>query len=165
MGKKLSEKEIKQLKIMSAIEDGMTLHVLIDTENVDSSSYIDLSLLRKGDILELMYTRNSKNISYDVLKKISECKAEILFSKFDVIDITKDLLDFKMVAKGTEIIVKSKRKFVIFVSQDKGFESAIDYLNDNFNNRSIRLDSLYNISENIKNVREKTITVENEYIS
>lgn len=151
MGKQqVTEKEIKQLKIKSAINVGMNLHILVDTENVDSTAYLDLRFLRKDDTLEIMYTRNSKKINYEAIKKISECNANTVYNRFEVIDPTKNLLDFKMVARGAELVVKSKKKFIIFISEDRGFDSAVDYINNNYNNRAIRLNSMMGLEPTLK---------------
>ena len=154
---KINEEEIQEVRLLSIMEK-MPVYYIVDTENVDKSSYVDLSGLRRRDVLEFMYTNNSKGISYDVLNLVSNCQAELKFKQFEVVSAMKNLLDFKMVVEGTSIISKSNKYFVIFVSENKGFDSAVEYINQIYGNRCIRVDKITNLFEEGDKIKEKTKT-------
>lgn len=153
--KSKTEEEIKIEIISKAMKD-KSIYYIVDTENVDKSSYVDLSGLRKKDILKLMYTEHSKCIDYNTLEVIHKCLADIRFKSFGVIHATKDLLDFKMVVEGTSIIAKSNKYFVVFITEDKGFDSAVDYINELYGTRCTRLDKIINIQPEEENNTKKT---------
>lgn len=142
MAKKIS-KTVEE-KIAEAMES-KRIYYIVDTENVDKDSYNDLTGLRKNDVLELMYTSHSKNISYNTLEIIHNCSADIRFKSFSVVQATKNLLDFKMVVEGTSILAKSNKYFVVFVSEDKGFDSAVEHINELYGERCVRVDKITKI--------------------
>ena len=57
----------------------------------------------------------------------------------------KNLLDIKMVVEGTSVIAKSNKYFVVFITEDKGFDSAVEYINELYGTRCTRLDKIINI--------------------
>ena len=81
--KNKTEEEIKIEIISKAMKD-KSIYYIVDTENVDKSSYVDLSGLRKKDILKLMYTEHSQGIDYNTLEVIHKCLADIRFKSFGV---------------------------------------------------------------------------------
>ena len=153
--KNKTEEEIKIEIISKAMKD-KSIYYIVDTENVHKSSYVDLTGLRKKDILKLMYTEHSKCIDYNTLEVIHKCLADIRFKSFGVIQATKDLLDFKMVVEGTSVIAKSNKYFVVFITEDKGFDSAVDYINELYGKRCTRLDKIINIQPEKENNTKKT---------
>ena len=73
--KKNKTEEESKIEIISKAMKDKSLYYIVDTENVRKSCYVDLTGLRKKDVLELMYTEHSKGIDYNTLEVIHNCLA------------------------------------------------------------------------------------------
>lgn len=119
---------------LECINQGYKQVIIVDTENVDSSAYRNLTMFKKEDTIIILETSVSKPLRYNVICKLLNTKAKIEYQ--NVIDTpvgVKNALDFKIVTLATELLSTRKRIFVTIISEDKGYDSAINYLKNKRN--------------------------------
>lgn len=117
---------------LECMNNGFKQVIIVDTENVSSSSFRNLNLFRKEDTIILMETDTSQNLSYAAINKLLNTKAKVLYENLGANQtVGKNELDFKIVVKATELLNTRKNIFITIISDDKGYDSAIRYLKEN----------------------------------
>lgn len=121
---------------------------LIDYENVNSIGLHGIDLLTKNDKVYLFYSEKAESINIDIMNII--IKGNFVFENFKLSKSDKNALDFQLVLfLGT--MIKSLRKPTNFyiISNDNGYQSAIDFAKERFNVDIKKFSSIYNAVNNI----------------
>lgn len=119
----------------------MTLY-FIDTENLGGMwiTYAEKKYREEADCKILAFvTEKSVALSweaFEVFRHFNSKRFEICHAK----NGEKNALDFCLVARLGEEIIKSKKHKFVVVSKDKGFNAAIEYLNSRHGNLIARTD-------------------------
>ncbi len=121
---------------------------LIDYENVSSIGLNGIDLLTKNDKIYLFYSEKAENINIDIMNII--INGSFKFKNFKLNKSDKNALDFQLVLfLGT--MIKSLKKHTNFyiISNDNGYQSAIDFAKEHFNVDIKKFSSIYNVVNNI----------------
>ncbi len=111
----------KEIKIMAI--------VFVDYENVYMSYGLrGAEYLNKGDKLYIFYSDTCNKLHNDDIEKIKKSQCTFKISK--LINPGKNALDFYIATKLGMEYQKGERQIVI-VSNDKGFDAIIDFINSN----------------------------------
>lgn len=128
----------------------------IDTENVNSDYLNDINDLDKSDNIYFFYSQKSHKISYKLLEKVREAKCKFFFIESTV--TAPNALDFELIAFLGIKIGSYKKKInkhtYIIVSNDKGYESSINYMKSKEIN-ILRRNQLFTNKEENKTVSTK----------
>lgn len=120
---------------------------LIDYENVGVPGLDGLTKLHENDIIYIFYSENADRLTFGLHKRLSECKAQIIYMKIGV--GSKNALDFQLASfLGYLIGEKPEGKFYI-VSKDKGFECLSKF----WEKRKIKVDCVVSLTG--KNIEEE----------
>ncbi len=82
-------------------------YYLIDYENTNKAGLNGVESLTERDTVCIFYSRNAESTTFDMLRKIKECKAKFIF--IDVQVGTKNALDFQLATYLGYIIGKETR--------------------------------------------------------
>lgn len=93
---------------------------LVDYENVNADGFRGVEKLGKNDSLYVFYTTNAGSLSFDVHKKLVECKADI---KYFSVSSGKNALDFQLTMFAGYLLGKGMVQNIYIISNDKGFDA------------------------------------------
>ena len=129
----------KENLFLECINKGFKQVIIVDTENVATTAFRNLNMLTKEDTIILMETNFSNSIKYSAICKLLKTKAKVIYEDLgENITSKNNELDFKIVAKATELLCMRKNIFVTIVSRDNGYDSALKYLKNNINKPWVR---------------------------
>lgn len=121
---------------------------LIDYENVSSIGLHGIDLLNKNDKVYLFYSEKAESINIDIMNII--IKGDFLFKNFKLAKSDKNALDFQLVLfLGTMIKSQKKPTNFYIISNDNGYQSAIDFAKEQFNVDIKKFSSIYDAVNNI----------------
>ncbi len=100
-------------------------YFLIDYENTKKAGMKGIEQLTDQDRVCLFYSQNADTLTFDMHRKINECRAKWTF--IDVNVGTKNALDFQLVTYLGYLIGQNKQEKYCIVSQDKGFGSVCTF--------------------------------------
>lgn len=103
-------------------------YYFIDYENVRKDGLKNAEVLKKGDRVILMYSRNANTVTFPVLEDIIGAKERgVEFTYIDVKHLGANALDFQLSALLGYMIGKFRGKELVIsiVSKDKGFDSLV----------------------------------------
>ena len=100
---------------------------LVDTENISSYIFLKKYNLTKEDKIILFVSPNSKKLSFGVIEFIQKNKIKM---EMEFIETTvKNSMDYQLlILLARKTALSSKAEYFV-VSNDKGFEETISYLN------------------------------------
>lgn len=102
-------------------------YYLVDYENVRTQGLNGVNKLSEEDIVCIFYTEHADSLTFGLHRRLNESKATILFRR--VIAGYKNALDFQLSSYLGYIICENAENQYDYciVSQDKGYESLVDY--------------------------------------
>lgn len=130
---------------------------VVDTENTNNYSFINKFKVNENDDIVLFFSNNSKSITIQTFDEILKCGAKILTQNVNVGG--KNALDFQLVAFITEKTIRGNFSEIHVISNDTGFNYAIDYINNCYEG-NVNLEIIQNISKNTSKGKKNNKTVE-----
>lgn len=123
----------------------MKKYVYVDTENVDFHEWYSIvKYLKPSDKLVLPYTAHSKKLGIETMASVGfpMCSVDYVHVK----NGTPNALDFVLVAKLAENVLKAPKSFHLIISKDNGYNPAVAYLRKDSNSKKhvIRINSWAN---------------------
>lgn len=102
-------------------------YYFVDYENVHSDGIMDCTELEKGDVVCVIYTEQAKNITLDVIEKLSRSGVTLELDKAGT--GAKNALDFQLSSYLGYMIAKHEGEDVryVIISKDTGFDRLIDF--------------------------------------
>lgn len=111
--------------------------ILVDYENVNGSNGLKgVDVLDKDDTLIIFYSGSCSKIRYDYMQQIKQSGCEFRIIKLK--GKGKNALDFYIAAECGIISERGERQVAI-ISNDKGFQAVIDFLQQIKNRKRFRL--------------------------
>ncbi len=98
---------------------------LIDYENVNEAGLEGIKNLKSEDQVHIFYSDQIKTIPFERSIELSQSRAKIEF--IQTRKTAKNYLDFQLATYLGFLIGKGERGEVIVVSNDKGFDSVVDF--------------------------------------
>ncbi len=98
---------------------------LIDYENVNEAGLEGIKNLKSDDQVHIFYSDQIKTIPFERSIEMSQSRAKIEF--IQTRKTAKNYLDFQLATYLGFLIGKGERGEVIVVSNDKGFDSVVDF--------------------------------------
>lgn len=135
---------------------------IVDTENTNNYSFISEYKLTKSDNIVLFISNRMKGIKDDGCIELFNSKAKMLIEKVEVGE--KNSLDFQIIVYVSERAFRGKYDYVYIVSNDCGYQQAINYLNHKFD-KAINIINYNKIIENTKIIDEVAVSQVNENIA
>lgn len=129
---------------------------VIDTENTNNYSFINNFKVNENDNIVLFFSNNSKSITIQTFDEILKCGAKILTQNVNVGG--KNALDFQLVAFITEKTIRGNFSEIHVISNDTGFNYAIDYINNCYEG-NVNLEIIQNINKNTSKEKKNNKTV------
>ena len=129
---------------------------VIDTENTNNYSFINNFKVNENDNIVLFFSNNSKSITIQTFDEILKCGAKILTQNVNVGG--KNALDFQLVAFITEKTIRGNFSEIHVISNDTGFNYAIDYINSCYEG-NVNLEIIQNINKNTSKEKKNNKTV------
>ena len=129
---------------------------VVDTENTNNYSFINNFKVNENDNIVLFFSNNSKSITIQTFDEILKCGAKILTENVNVGG--KNALDFQLVAFITEKTIRGNFSEIHVISNDTGFNYAIDYINSCYEG-NINLEIIQNINKNTSKDNYKKVAV------
>lgn len=148
----IEEKIIEENEQESTISLNKRLFV-VDTENTNNFSFISKFQVNKNDNIVLFFSNNSKSMTIQTFDEILKCGAEIITQNVKVGG--KNALDFQLVAFITEKTIRGSFSEIHVISNDTGFNYAIDYINECYNGK-VNLEPVQNVSRTAARVKKIT---------
>ena len=130
---------------------------VVDTENTNNYSFINKFKVNENDNIVLFFSNNSKSITIQTFDEILKCGAKILTQNVNVGG--KNALDFQLVAFITEKTIRGNFSEIHVISNDTGFNYAIDYINSCYEG-NVNLEIIQNINKNTSKGKKNNKTVE-----
>ena len=130
---------------------------VVDTENTNNFSFINKFKVNKNDNIVLFFSNNSKSITIQTFDEILKCGAKILTQNVNVGG--KNALDFQLVAFITERTIRGNFSEIHVISNDTGFNYAIDYINNCYEG-NINLEIIQNVNKSASKGKKNTKTIE-----
>ena len=130
---------------------------VVDTENTNNFSFINKFKVNKNDNIVLFFSNNSKSITIQTFDEILKCGAKILTQNVNVGG--KNALDFQLVAFITEKTIRGNFSEIHVISNDTGFNYAIDYINNCYEG-NINLEIIQNVNKSASKGKKNTKTIE-----
>ena len=130
---------------------------VVDTENTNNFSFINKFKVNENDNIVLFFSNNSKSITIQTFDEILKCGAKILTQNVNVGG--KNALDFQLVAFITERTIRGNFSEIHVISNDTGFNYAIDYINNCYEG-NINLEIIQNINKSASKGKKNTKTIE-----
>lgn len=102
-------------------------YYFVDYENVHSDGIMDCTELEKDDVVCVIYTEQAKNITLDVIEKLSRSGVTLELDKAGT--GAKNALDFQLSSYLGYMIAKHEGEDVryVIISKDTGFDRLIDF--------------------------------------
>ena len=100
-------------------------YYLIDYENTGESGLNGLTELESSDEVVIFYSENADKMSFDLHRKLQECRALIEFRK--IATGKKNALDFQLAAYLGYLMAKEENGRFCIVSKDLGYEVLLDF--------------------------------------
>lgn len=100
-------------------------YYLIDYENTGESGLNGLTELASSDEVVIFYSENADKMSFDLHRKLQECRALIEFRK--IATGKKNALDFQLAAYLGYLMAKEENGRFCIVSKDLGYEVLLDF--------------------------------------
>ncbi|MBS6602027.1 MAG: PIN domain-containing protein [Clostridium sp.] len=129
---------------------------VVDTENTNNYSFINNFKVNENDNIVLFFSNNSKSITIQTFDEILKCGAKILTENVNVGG--KNALDFQLVAFITEKTIRGNFSEIHVISNDTGFNYAIDYINSYYEG-NVNLEIIQNINKNTSKGKKNNKTV------
>lgn len=129
---------------------------VVDTENTNNYSFINNFKVNENDNIVLFFSNNSKSITIKTFDEILKCGAKILTENVNVGG--KNALDFQLVAFITEKTIRGNFSEIHVISNDTGFNYAIDYINSYYEG-NVNLEIIQNINKNTSKGKKNNKTV------
>lgn len=129
---------------------------VVDTENTNNYSFINNFKVNENDNIVLFFSNNSKSITIQTFDEILKCGAKILTQNVNVGG--KNALDFQLVAFITEKTIRGNFSEIHVISNDTGFNYAIDYINNCYEG-NVNLEIIQNINKNTSKEKKNNKTV------
>ena len=98
---------------------------MIDYENVKTGGLNGISRLTQEDRVIIFYSENANRITFDLHKRLMECKAQIEYR--EVLVGGHNALDFQLVTYLGYLIAQDKCGQYLIISNDRGFEYVINF--------------------------------------
>ncbi len=130
---------------------------VVDTENTNNFSFINKFKVNENDNIVLFFSNNSKSITIQTFDEILKCGAKILTQNVNVGG--KNALDFQLVAFITERTIRGNFSEIHVISNDTGFNYAIDYINNCYEG-NINLEIIQNVNKSASKGKKNTKTIE-----
>ncbi len=130
---------------------------VVDTENTNNFSFINKFKVNENDNIVLFFSNNSKSITIQTFDEILKCGAKILTQNVNVGG--KNALDFQLVAFITERTIRGNFSEIHVISNDTGFNYAIDYINNCYEG-NINLEIIQNVNKSAYKGKKNTKTIE-----
>lgn len=108
-------------------------YYLIDYENTGENGLDGLTELESNDRVVIFYSENADKMSFDLHRKLQECRGVIEFRK--IATGKKNALDFQLAAYLGYLMAKEEKGRFFIVSRDLGYEVLLDFWKD----RNIKL--------------------------
>ena len=129
---------------------------VVDTENTNNYSFINNFKVNENNNIVLFFSNNSKSITIQTFDEILKCGAKILTENVNVGG--KNALDFQLVAFITEKTIRGNFSEIHVISNDTGFNYAIDYINSYYEG-NVNLEIIQNINKNTSKGKKNNKTV------
>lgn len=100
-------------------------YYLIDYENTGENGLDGLTELGSNDQVVIFYSENADKMSFDLHRKLQECRAVIEFRK--IATGKKNALDFQLAAYLGYLMAKEEDSRFCIVSKDLGYEVLLDF--------------------------------------
>ena len=117
---------------------------VVDTENTNNYSFINNFKVNENDNIVLFFSNNSKSITIQTFENVNVGG--------------KNALDFQLVAFITEKTIRGNFSEIHVISNDTGFNYAIDYINSCYEG-NINLEIIQNINKNTSKGKKNNKTV------
>lgn len=98
---------------------------MIDYENVKTGGLNGISRLTEADRVIIFYSENANRITFDLHKRLMECKASIEYR--EVLVGGHNALDFQLVTYLGFLIAQNKDGQYLIISNDRGFEYVVNF--------------------------------------
>ena len=128
---------------------------VVDTENTNNYSFINNFKVNENDNIVLFFSNNSKSITIQTFDEILKCGAKILTEN---VNVGGNALDFQLVAFITEKTIRGNFSEIHVISNDTGFNYAIDYINSYYEG-NVNLEIIQNINKNTSKGKKNNKTV------
>ncbi|MCR5099541.1 MAG: hypothetical protein K6B14_11440 [Lachnospiraceae bacterium] len=113
---------------------------LIDYENVNESGLEGVKALKSDDQVHIFYSDQIKTIPFERSIELSQSRARIEF--IQTRKTAKNYLDFQLTTYLGFLIGKGEKGEVVVVSNDKGFDSVVDF----WKGRNVKISRYENIA-------------------
>ena len=113
---------------------------LIDYENVNESGLEGIKTLKSDDQVHIFYSDQIKTIPFERSIELSQSRARIEY--IQTRKTAKNYLDFQLTTYLGFLIGKGEKGEVVVVSNDKGFDSVVDF----WKGRNIKISRYENIA-------------------
>ncbi len=100
-------------------------YYLIDYENTGENGLDGLTELGSSDRVVIFYSENADKMSFDLHRKLQECRAAVEFRK--IATGKKNALDFQLAAYLGYLMAKEENGRFCIVSRDLGYEVLLDF--------------------------------------
>ncbi|MCI9163123.1 MAG: hypothetical protein HFG59_07655 [Lachnospiraceae bacterium] len=100
-------------------------YYLIDYENTGEGGLAGLTELESSDEVVIFYSENADKMSFDMHRRLQECRALIEFRK--IATGKKNALDFQLAAYLGYLMAKEENGRFCIVSKDLGYEVLLDF--------------------------------------
>ncbi|NBH74221.1 hypothetical protein D3Z51_19950 [Clostridiaceae bacterium] len=100
-------------------------YYLIDYENTGEGGLAGLTELESSDEVVIFYSENADKMSFDMHRRLQECRALIEFRK--IATGKKNALDFQLAAYLGYLMAKEEDGRFCIVSKDLGYEVLLDF--------------------------------------
>lgn len=102
-------------------------YYFVDYENVHSDGIVDCTELERGDVVCVIYTEQAKNITLDIIEKLSRAGITLELDKAGT--GAKNSLDFQLSSYLGYVIARHEKEDAayVIVSKDTGFDRLVDF--------------------------------------
>lgn len=100
---------------------------LVDYENVSLPGLEGIERLNDKETVYIFYGNSAGSISFEMHAKISQTRAHVHYIKTE--RSGKNYLDFQLATLGGYLVATTEETRFIIVSKDTGFESVVDFWN------------------------------------
>lgn len=132
-------------------------YYLVDYENVKTQGLNGVNKLPEEDIVCIFYSENADSLTFGLHRRLNESKANIIFQRVEVGH--KNALDFQLSSYLGYIIhenINNPYDYYI-VTQDKGYESLINYWKKRRVNVSLVINVAKQSEQSMQNELEKQV--------
>lgn len=131
-------------------------YYFVDYENVHSDGIVDCTELERGDVVCVIYTEQAKNITLDIIEKLSRAGITLELDKAGT--GAKNSLDFQLSSYLGYVIAKHEKEDAayVIVSKDTGFDRLVDFWGE----RGIRISRAAALSKETKAAKKEKKSVQ-----